>query len=189
MNIVRSIQKMFKLSTNTQRTALYLFLFLLIVLAISLIFMGSRSLQEGLLTDSNIEKIKTILKTYSSSVDKICEKSVDKISKVSSMTAAEGVSIRPILADDTYTPTAKLDKINALKSSNKDIQKILAETNGEKYTATQIMLNDLNALNVTDDSLFTTLLQQNTTTPVISGEESTYANFKKYIDTIANLPA
>ena len=94
------------------------------------------------------------------------------------------MAVNPILGDDTYTSIAKIDKITDIKSTNKDLLQELAVINGKKYTATQILLNRLKELNVTDDSGFTGILNQHTITPVINGNETTAAVIKTYLDSI-----
>jgi hypothetical protein len=163
----------------------FLAIVFLVILVISILFFSSSSsIKEGLLSDSNIQKIKDALKKYNDDVTKICDDGITKIKKVK-LSSIEGMSINPILGDDTYTSIAKIDKITAIKSTNKDLMQALAEINGAKYTATQVLLNKLTELNITDDSGFTAIIKQHTTTPVISGDESTAASIKQYIDSIS----
>lgn len=177
---------MFKITKLS--TILYLIVFLLVVLAIYLVFFKNQ-IKEGLISSSNIQKIKDILKTYNDSAEKTCKEGIDKISKLTTLSTPEGVVIRPILADDNYTNSAKIEKLIETKSTNKDVNTILAEVNGKKYTATQLMLNSLNELNITDDNTFNALLKQQTTSPVISGKETTAFAIKQYLDTIASAPS
>jgi hypothetical protein len=164
----------------------FLVVFFIAVLIVSILFFTSAAttIKEGLLSDSNIQKIKDALKTYNDSVTKICDDGLVKIKKVN-LSSMEGLSINPILGDDTYTSIAKIDKITNIKSDNKDLLQALAEINGAKYTATLILLNRLKELNITDDSSFNGLLKQHTTTPVINGEESTANAIKQYIESIS----
>lgn len=156
------------------------------VLIVSILFFSSAAttIKEGLLSDSNIGKIRDALKTYTDSVTKICDDGLVKIKKVK-LSTIEGMSINPILGDDTYTSIAKIDKITEIKSTNKDLLQALAEINGAKYTATHVLLNHLAELNITDDSSFNGLLKQHTTTPVINGDESTANIIKQYVDAIS----
>lgn len=164
----------------------FLVVFFIAVLIVSILFFSSAAttIKEGLLSDSNIGKIRDALKTYTDSVTKICDDGLVKIKKVK-LSNIEGMSINPILGDDTYTSIAKIDKITAIKSTNKDLLQALAEINGAKYTATQVLLNHLAELNITDDSSFNGLLKQHTTTPVINGDESTANVIKQYVDAIS----
>jgi hypothetical protein len=164
----------------------FLVVFFIAVLIVSILFFTSAAttIKEGLLSDSNIQKIKDALKTYNDSVTKICDDGLVKIKKIK-LSNIEGMSINPILGDDTYTSIAKIDKITDIKSDNKDLLQALAEINGAKYTATLILLNRLKELNITDDSSFNGLLKQHTTTPVIHGEESTANAIKQYIESIS----
>ena len=161
----------------------FLALFIVFVLVISILFFGTKSIKEGLLSDSNITKIKDILKKHTDDVTKICDDGIVKIQKIK-FNSIEGMSINPILGDDTYTSIAKINKITDIKSTNKDLLQALAEINGEKYTATQILLNRLKELNVTDDSGFTGLLNQHSITPVINGDETTASVIKTYLESI-----
>jgi hypothetical protein len=158
--------------------------FLIILVVSILFFSSSSSIKEGLLSDSNIKKVRDALKKYNENVTKICEDGIVKIKKIK-FNSIEGMSITPILGDDTYTSIAKIDKITAIKSTNKDLMQALAEINGAKYTATQVLLNKLTELNITDDSGFTAIIKQHTTTPVISGDESTASAITKYLDSIS----
>ena len=176
--------KLFKIKKWT--SIQFLVVFFIAVLIVSILFFSSAAttIKEGLLSDSNIGKIRDALKTYTDSVTKICDDGLVKIKKVK-LSSIEGMSINPILGDDTYTSIAKIDKITAIKSTNKDLLQALAEINGSKYTATQVLLNHLTELNITDDSSFNGLLKQHTTTPVINGDESTANAIKQYVDAIS----
>ena len=176
--------KLFKIKKWT--SIQFLVVFFIAVLIVSILFFSSAAttIKEGLLSDSNIGKIRDALKTYTDSVTKICDDGLVKIKKVK-LSSIEGMSINPILGDDNYTSIAKIDKITAIKSTNKDLLQVLAEINGSKYTATQVLLNHLTELNITDDSSFNGLLKQHTTTPVINGDESTANAIKQYVDAIS----
>jgi hypothetical protein len=176
--------KLFKI--NQWSSIQFLVVFFIAVLIVSILFFTSAAttIKEGLLSDSNIQKIKDALKTYNDSVTKICDDGLVKIKKIK-LSNIEGMSINPILGDDNYTSIAKIDKITDIKSDNKDLLQALAEINGAKYTATLILLNHLKELNITDDSSFNGLLKQHTTTPVINGEESTANAIKQYIESIS----
>ena len=176
--------KLFKIKKWT--SIQFLVVFFIAVLIVSILFFSSAAttIKEGLLSDSNIGKIRDALKTYTDSVTKICDDGLVKIKKVK-LSSIEGMSINPILGDDTYTSIAKIDKITAIKSTNKDLLQALAEINGSKYTATIVLLNHLTELNITDDSSFNGLLKQHTTTPVINGDESTANAIKQYVDAIS----
>lgn len=176
--------KLFKIKQWT--SIQFLVVFFIAILIVSILFFGSAAttIKEGLLSDSNIGKIRDALKTYTDSVTKVCDDGIVKIKKVK-LTTIEGMSINPILGDDSYTSIAKIDKITAIKTTNKDLLQVLAEINGSKYTATQVLLNRLTELNITDDSGFNGLLKQHTTTPVINGEESTAKVIKQYVDAIS----
>jgi hypothetical protein len=164
----------------------FLVVFFIAVLIVSILFFTSAAttIKEGLLSDSNIQKIDDALKNYNDSVTKICDDGLVKIKKIK-LSNIEGMSINPILGDDNYTSIAKIDKITDIKSDNKDLLQALAEINGAKYTATLVLLNRLKELNITDDSSFNGLLKQHTTTPVIIGEESTANAIKQYIESIS----
>lgn len=176
--------KLFKIKQWT--SIQFLVVFFIAILIVSILFFGSTAttIKEGLLSDSNIQKIRDALKTYTDSVTKVCDDGIVKIKKVK-LTSIEGMSVNPILGDDSYTSIAKIDKITAIKTTNKDLLQALAEINGSKYTATQVLLNRLTELNITDDSSFNGLLKQHTTTPVINGEESTANVIKQYVDSIS----
>jgi hypothetical protein len=161
----------------------FLAMFIVFVLVVSILFFGTNSIKEGLLSDSNITKIKDILKKHTEDVTKICDEGIAKIQKIK-FNSIEGMAVNPILGDDTYTSIAKIDKITDIKSTNKDLLQALAEINGKKYTATQILLNRLIELNVSDDSGFTGILNQHSITPVINGNETTAAVIKTYLDSI-----
>ena len=176
--------KLFKIKKWT--SIQFLVVFFIAVLIVSILFFSSAAttIKEGLLSDSNIGKIRDALKTYTDSVTKICDDGLVKIKKVK-LSSIEVMSINPILGDDNYTSIAKIDKITAIKSTNKDLLQALAEINGSKYTATIVLLNHLTELNITDDSSFNGLLKQHTTTPVINGDESTANAIKQYVDAIS----
>ena len=161
----------------------FLALFIVFVLIVSILFFGTNSIKEGLLSDSNITKIKDILKKHTDDVTKICDNGIATIQKIK-FTSIEGMSINPILGDDTYTSIAKINKITDIKPTNKNLLQALAEINGEKYTATQILLNRLKELNITDDSGFTGILNQHSITPVINGDETTASVIKTYLESI-----
>ena len=176
--------KLFKIKKWT--SIQFLVVVFIAVLIVSILFFSSAAttIKEGLLSDSNIGKIRDALKTYTDSVTKICDDGLVKIKKVK-LSSIEGMSINPILGDDNYTSIAKIDKITAIKSTNKDLLQALAEINGSKYTATIVLLNHLTELNITDDSSFNGILKQHTTTPVINGDESTANAIKQYVDSIS----
>ena len=92
--------------------------FLIILVVSILFFSSSSSIKEGLLSDSNIKKVRDALKKYNENVTKICEDGIVKIKKIK-FNSIEGMSITPILGDDTYTSIAKIDKITAIKSTIK----------------------------------------------------------------------
>lgn len=181
---ISDAMKLFKIKKWT--SIQFLVVVFIAVLIVSILFFSSAAttIKEGLLSDSNIGKIRDALKTYTDSVTKICDDGIVKIKKVK-LSNIEGMSINPILGDDTYTSIAKIDKITAIKSTNKDLLQALAEINGSKYTATHVLLNHLTELNITDDSSFNGLLKQHTTTPVINGDESTANVIKQYVDAIS----
>lgn len=181
---ISDAMKLFKIKKWT--SIQFLVVVFIAVLIVSILFFSSAAttIKEGLLSDSNIGKIRDALKTYTDSVTKICDDGLVKIKKVK-LSTIEGMSINPILGDDNYTSIAKIDKITAIKSTNKDLLQALAEINGAKYTATLVLLNHLTELNITDDSSFNGLLKQHTTTPVINGDESTANAIKQYVDAIS----
>lgn len=190
--MTKSITNLFKISNKNKSAIFFLIGIFIFVLALSFLIQYKQNtkyegFREGLLSTTNSTEIQKALDTYKSTVEKSASKYVKEIIKIKSLSSADSVQMQPILADDSMTDSSKIYKISQLNSSNKDVLEIVASADGEKYAANKMMLNTLNQMNITEDSTFTSLLKQQSATPVINGDESTYLSIKKYLDTISKV--
>jgi hypothetical protein len=190
--IIKTITNLFKISNKNKSAIFFLIGIFIFVLALSFFIQYKQykkyeGFREGLLSTTKSTEIQKALDTYKSTVEKSASKFVKEIIKIKSLSSADSVQMQPILADDSMTDSAKIYKISQLNSSNKDVLQIVANADGEKYAANKMMLNTLNQMNITEDSTFTSLLKQQSATPVINGDESTYLSIKNYLDTISKV--
>jgi hypothetical protein len=173
--------------SSTWRNILFLLAFIILALAISKYMpFYTEGFQEGLLSNSAITSINDTLKIYESEIDTICADSVKSMSSIK-LSNAESVTFASILGDDDLKNTAKIDKITALKSTNDDVKKAIADVNGKKYVATLTMLNTMNKTSYPDDETFTALLKQQTQAAenIVSGTNSVHSQIKDYLKTIS----
>ena len=173
--------------SSTWRNILFLLAFVILALAISKYMpFYTEGFQEGLLSSSAITSINDTLKIYESEIDTISADSVKSMSSIK-LSTAESVTFASILGDDDLKNTAKIDKITALKSTNDDVKKAIANVNGKKYIATLTMLNTMNKTSYPDDETFTALLKQQTQAAhdIVSGANSVHSQIKDYLKTIS----
>ena len=190
--ITKPIINLFKISNKNKSAIFFLIGIFIFVLALSVLIQYNQhnkyeGFKEGLLSITNSTEVQKALDTYKASVEKSAAKYVKQIVNLSSLSSTDSVQIKPILADDSMKDSAKIYKISQLNSTNKDVLQIVANADGEKYAANKMMLNTLNQMNITEDSTFTSLLKQQSATPVINGDESTYLSIKNYLDTISKV--
>lgn len=176
----------FKNSTLT--TLFFLLTFVIVALAISQ-YVNREGFQEGLLSNTAVTTIENALGVYDSAVDTICAEGVKNIAKIPKLSQADSVTLTPLLGDEALKNSAKIDKIIALKSTNDDVKKEIANINSKKYMATLTLLNTINKESYPDDETFTALLKQQTNVAqeVVSGPNSVYSQLKDYLKTIASV--
>jgi len=198
------LTQMFKISQRKWVSIGFLVFTILISLAVLLLapefttYIGkegfNEGFKEGLLGKSDQDKLKGILETYTKNSEQICTDAVNELlNKMSTynLSSSEQVSIQPLLADKSRTAKYKIDQIAQMNTTNTQLSSFIATTNGKLYTATTVMLNSINALNITDDDTFTTLVKHHRTTPAITDTttaESSYTAIKTYLDNLSSLP-
>ena len=173
----------------------FLLAILLISLAISLFFpyITIEGFQEGLLSFTNQEKIDKLLQKYVDDIEAVCKASISGGNKqgqglqnVTWLNTNESNEVMPIIQSSELTNTAKIDKINQLNPpiETDAAQTILQNCNASRYAVTVKLLNELQALNIEDDSEFTNILQAQIAAPVPSGNKSSYNIIYSYLISI-----
>lgn len=195
-----TIIQMFKISQNKWISIALLLVVIIISLVISKMFpcftryISKEGFKEGLMDQSEIDKVKGILETYVKTTEQICTEGINNLTNKLpkfNLASSEQLVIQPLLEDKTRTSKYKVDQISQLNTTNTQLTSFIAEVNGKIYTANTVMLNAIYALNITDDTTFAGLIKQQRATPTITDStatESTYTAIKNYLEASSNIP-
>ena len=197
-----TIIQMFKISKNKWVSIGLLILVIIISLVMLMIFPtftrnnGKEGFKEGLLVQSEIDKINAILDTYNTTTEKISSDAINSLSKkmpTFNLSMSEQVAIQPIISDTSRTSKFKIDAIAQMNSTNAQLSTFIAEITGKIFAATNVMLNSISALNIMEesDTTFYSLIKKQKAAPSINDSptgESSYTLIKTYLTSLSNIP-
>ena len=125
---------------------LWILVFILFLsLAVSILFPMYYGIHEGL-TATELDssgKIRSSLQTYTNTVETNCQDAVNKISTAADLSQTDSIALTPIVSNTSFTSTAKLQQIIALRSATPGIIDAINNVQGKNYTALLKLLQSI----------------------------------------------